>query len=939
MTEERQHIRIRGAREHNLKSIDLDIPRDRFVVITGPSGSGKSSLAFDIISAEGQRRYLSTLSIQDRQWLGNLRAPAVDEIHGLSPTVAIRERTTSPSQRATVGTSTEVHDYLRILFARAGTMRCPTCASEIRQRTPGQMVEAILGFPEASRWLLLAPVVRSRKGDFAELFETFRKQGFIRVRIDGRVEELETLAKPNPRTSHTIELVVDRFVIQSSSDALRKRLTDSLETALKFGSGSIILASADAQTDLRMSSRWRCDACERDLPELSPALFSFNSPQGACTACRGLGTSLEVSTDALVPDPQLSLDEGLFQVHPLIAELLSDPHIASCLEATCHALRILPTTPFTDLGFAERNALLRGHTAKGQGSDESLFEGVIPLIERRFRDSRSDAVRSELAAFLTPTLCSQCRGSRLREEAHHVFVAQHSLPALVARPVASLIEHFEHLEIPDRLHSIASGPLSEIRARLGFLANVGLSYLSLDRSLATLSQGELQRVTLASRIGGDLTGLVYVLDEPSAGLHPRDSARLIEALLRLRDLGNTVIAVEHDESIIRASDLVIDLGPGAGELGGELLAVSPPATLADCPASVTGPFLRSPSPILGARRSTYRHYIEIDKATAHNLRELDVRIPTSALTAIAGVSGAGKSTLLNDVLAPAIRAHLARTPHHGPYRAIRGLDRFDRAVVVDQLPIGRNPRSNPATFTRVFEEIRTLFAATKDAKAYGYGPARFSFNAKGGRCEACHGDGAICVEMHLLPDVWVTCDACHGRRYNDATLAVRYKGLNISEVLDLTVSAARPVFPANPRIARVLDTLDAVGLGYLRLGQAAHTLSGGEAQRLKLARELARGGSSPTLYLLDEPSAGLHFLDVARLLDVLHRLVNAGHTVVVVDHHLHILRAADWILELGPEAGEDGGLLIAEGPPEAIAQSPRSPTGPHLAKVLPVSTR
>ncbi|MBL8786596.1 MAG: excinuclease ABC subunit UvrA [Deltaproteobacteria bacterium] len=953
------HIRLRGAREHNLKGVDIDIPKRRLVVVTGPSGSGKSSLAFDTIFAEGQRRYIESLSTWARQFLGQLKKPACDQLTGLSPTIAIEQRTTLTSPRSTVGTVTEIHDYLRVLFARAGVPHCPTCGAAIQKETPGQMVETILAHPEGTRLALLAPLVRNKAGDFKALFEKVRRDGFARARVDGTFVELD--AEPPrlaPKKPHTIELVVDRLIVK---DGLRGRLTDSLETALKFGGGVVVLAPVArageaAAPDLRMSVELRCDTCERDLPELTPQLFSFNAPTGACPDCGGLGVALEVDPEKLVPDPSLSLDEGAIAPWAaVLADKPSDPDkgktalTADLVDATCKRFGIARDAPFESLTAQQKNILLYGtdeliafssKRAHGKTDFQVPFEGIARVIERRFRETRSESQREHYQAFMSSRPCKACGGARLREEARAVRFAEETLPVLAARPLTEVAAFFDQVASGGLLRgaraTIAADATREVASRLRFLVGVGLGYLSLDRAARTLSGGESQRIRLASQIGSELTGLVYVLDEPSVGLHPRDTARLVDALVRLRDLGNSVLVVEHDEQVIRAADWVIDMGPGAGTAGGEVVAESTPEQLADQPRSVTGPWLaglrRIPSP---PRRRTPSGWLEIKNARENNLKGIDARIPLGVFVAVTGVSGAGKSTLINDILEPTLRRDLhGAATHPGAHDRIMGLAHLERVVTIDQSPIGRSPRSNPATYTKLFDELRTLFAATKDAKARGFGAPRFSFNVKGGRCEACLGDGVVKVEMHFLPDVWVTCEVCAGRRFNEATLGITWRGLNIAEVLDLPIREARDIFASVPRAARVLDTLEAVGLGYLRLGQAATTLSGGEAQRMKLARELSRGAGGKTIYILDEPTTGLHFEDVDRLVAVLERLVDQGDTVLVVEHQMDLVCAADWVIDLGPDGGAAGGTIVAQGRPEEVARVAASHTGRVLADLL-----
>ena len=952
-------IRIRGAAEHNLKHVDLDLPRERLIVFTGPSGSGKSSLAFDTIFAEGQRRYIESLSAYARQFLGQLKKPVVESIHGLSPTIAIEQKTTSSNPRSTVGTVTEIHDYLRVLFARAGIVHCPSCGAAIRKETPGQMAQAILGYPEGTRLALLAPLVRAKKGNFADLLAKLKADGFARARIDGVFVELEQPPRLDAKKEHVIDLVIDRLIIK---EGLRTRLNDSLETALKFGGNVVVLAplpggpepiaevpegsrsaafggepegsrSAAFVEELRLSTELRCDRCDRELPELTPQLFSFNAPSGMCPECKGLGTAIEVDVDKLVPDPSLSLDDGaIVPWAAVMGDRERNALTAEVVDAVCRTYEIPRDQPFETLTAAQRDVLFFGSDqpirfsakrAHGKVDYDVPFEGIARVIERRLRETKSDAQRELYQAYMSSSPCRACGGSRLREEARAVRFAGETLPALSARPLHALAQWFEALQLTGAAAVVAADAVREAGARVRFLVGVGLGYLSLERGSGTLSGGESQRIRLASQIGTELTGIVYVLDEPSVGLHPRDTAQLIAALIRLRDLGNTVIVVEHDEAVIRAADLVVDMGPGAGEAGGHVVALGPPAALPDLPDSVTGPWLdgRRKIPVPSTRR-TPTAWLDILGATEHNLKDIDAHIPLGVMTVVTGVSGAGKSTLVSGILEPALRRSLhGASARPGAYRRIRGMGQLDKIITIDQEPIGRTPRSNPATYTKVFDEVRVLFAATKDAKAQGFQPARFSFNVKGGRCEACQGDGVVRVEMHFLPDVWVTCEVCRGRRFNDATLAVKYRGLDIAEVLDLAISQARDIFASVPRIARVLDTLEAVGLGYVRLGQSATTLSGGEAQRMKIARELAKVSTTKTIYILDEPSTGLHFQDVERLVAVLDRLVDAGNTVVMVEHHLDLIKCADWVLDIGPDGGVAGGLIVAEGTPETVAAS------------------
>ncbi len=946
LDEARAHpaIRIRGASEHNLKKVDLDLPRDRLIVFTGPSGSGKSSLAFDTIFAEGQRRYIESLSTYARQFLGQLKRPAVESLHGLSPTIAIEQRSQGHNPRSTVGTVTEIHDFLRVLFARAGTMHCPGCGVAIRRETPGQMAQAILGHPAGTRLALLAPLVRRQKGAFADLLARLKRDGFARARIDGAFVELESPPRLDPRREHVIELVVDRIIVK---EGLGKRLIDSLETALALGDGVVVLAPLPGgpeplPEELRLSTEHRCDRCDRPLPELTPQLFSFNSPAGMCPECKGLGTAIEVDPDKLVPDPGLSLDEGAIAPWAqVLGERERGSLTAEVVDAVCRHFEIPKDAPFESLSARHKQILFYGsdepirfstRRPHGKVDYDVPFEGIARVIERRLRETKSESQRELYQGYLSSAPCRLCQGARLREEARAVRFAGETLPALSSRPLATLADWFEGLALQGAARVVAAEALREAGARTRFLVSVGLGYLSLDRSAATLSGGESQRIRLASQIGSELTGIVYVLDEPSIGLHPRDTAQLIAALARLRDLGNTTLVVEHDEAVIRAADLVVDMGPGAGEAGGRVVAVAPPAALSGCEASVTGPWLdgRRCIPVPSQRRPP-SGWIDVIGASENNLKDIDVRIPLGVLSLVTGVSGAGKSTLISGILEPALRRELSgASVKPGAHRELRGLAQLDKVIVIDQEPIGRTPRSNPATYTKIFDEIRQLFAGTQEARTRGFQAKRFSFNVKGGRCESCQGDGVVRVEMHFLPDVWVTCEVCRGKRFDEATLAVTYRGLDIAQVLDLPVSEAREVFASLPRIARVLDTLEAVGLGYVRLGQSATTLSGGEAQRMKIARELARVATSKTIYLLDEPSTGLHFQDVERLIAVLERLVDQGHTVVVIEHQIDLIKCADWVIDLGPEGGQGGGHLVAAGPPEAIAAHPGSHTGRAL---------
>ncbi|GAB0150209.1 excinuclease ABC subunit UvrA [Marichromatium sp. PS1] len=934
-------IRIRGARTHNLKGIDLDLPRERLIVFTGLSGSGKSSLAFDTLYAEGQRRYVESLSAYARQFLSVMDKPDVDHIEGLSPAISIEQKTTSHNPRSTVGTITEIYDYLRLLFARAGEPRCPTHGVALAAQTVSQMVDQVLARPEGERLMLLAPVVRNRKGDHQRLLGELHAQGFVRALIDGAIHELDALPALDAKRRHDIALVVDRFRVRAD---LASRLAESFETALALTEGVASLVALDApnQPLLTFSANFACPHCGYSITELEPRAFSFNNPAGACPECDGLGIEQFFDPDKVVIHPELSLAGGAVRgwdrrnayYFGLIRAL--GAHYGFDVETPW---RELPETVRERVlfGSGEERIRVRLPNERGPGR-ERPFEGVIRNMERRYRETESNTVREELARYLSHQPCPACQGSRLNQAARHVFLGEHNLPALTALPVGESLRFFEGLRLAGARGEIGAKVIDEIATRLRFLVDVGLDYLTLERSADTLSGGEAQRIRLASQIGAGLVGVLYILDEPSIGLHQRDNARLLRTLTHLRDLGNTVIVVEHDEDAIRAADQVVDLGPGAGTHGGRVIAQGSAAEIADDPASLTGRYLS------GAERiaiPTQRHppdperQLRILGARGNNLRAVDVAIPVGTLCCVTGVSGSGKSTLINDTLYPVAARHFnGASLRPRPHGAIEGLEHFDKVIDIDQSPIGRTPRSNPATYTGLFNMVRELFASVPEARARGYGPGRFSFNVKGGRCEACKGDGLIRVEMHFLPDVYVQCDTCQGRRYNRETLEIRYKGKRIDEVLDLTIAEALEFFAAIPLIQRRLQTLVDVGLAYVRLGQSATTLSGGEAQRVKLSRELAKRGSGRTLYILDEPTTGLHFHDVRQLLEVLHRLRDQGNTVVVIEHNLDVIKTADWIIDLGPEGGDKGGEIVATGTPEAIAAEPRSHTGRFLAPLL-----
>ncbi|NIR28962.1 MAG: excinuclease ABC subunit UvrA [Gammaproteobacteria bacterium] len=936
-------IRIRGARTHNLQNIDLNLPRDRLIVLTGLSGSGKSSLAFDTIYAEGQRRYVESLSAYARQFLSIMEKPDVDHIEGLSPAIAIEQRAASHNPRSTVGTITEIYDYLRLLFARAGEPRCPEHDIVLEAQTVSQMVDTVLARPAGERLVLLAPLVEGRKGEHVQTFEALRNQGYIRARVDGRIVELDELPALDRHRHHTIEAVVDRFRVRAD---LKQRLAESFETALGLGEGRARVAPMDAGEgdEFVFSARFACPLCGYSLPELEPRVFSFNNPHGACPACGGLGVKSFFDPGRVVTHPGLSLPGGAVRGWDR-----RNAYYFQLIQALAHHYGFDLDTPFEALPERIREVILYGsgdevvrftyHDGRG-GSRvrEHPFEGIIPNMERRYRETETSVVREELARYLGTRSCSECGGTRLNRYARHVFVGHHSLPAITAMAVGRARAFCDSLALPGRRGKIAAKILKEVNDRLRFLVDVGLDYLTLDRSAETLSGGEGQRIRLASQIGAGLVGVMYILDEPSIGLHQRDHRRLLDSLERLRDLGNTVIVVEHDEEAIRSADHVVDMGPGAGVHGGRVVAQGRPADIAANPASLTGQYLagRRSIPLPGERLPVdEERLLRVHGARGNNLKSVELVVPVGLMICVTGVSGSGKSTLVNDTLyRAAARALYGSHEEPALHDAVEGLEWLDKVVAIDQSPIGRTPRSNPATYTGVFTPIRDLFAGVPEARARGYTPGRFSFNVGGGRCEACHGDGLIKVEMHFLPDVYVPCDVCKGKRYNRETLDVRYKGANIHEVLEMTVEDARRFFDAVPQVARRLQTLIDVGLAYIKLGQSATTLSGGEAQRVKLARELARRETGRTLYILDEPTTGLHFHDIEQLLRVLHRLRDHGNTVVVIEHNLDVIKTADWVVDLGPEGGERGGYVIAEGTPETVSQKPHSHTGRFLAAAL-----
>ncbi len=936
-------IVIRGAREHNLKNLDLELPRHQLIVITGVSGSGKSTLAFDILYAEGQRRYVESLSAYARQFLELMDKPDVEYIEGLSPAIAIEQRSASRNPRSTVATATEIYDYLRVLYARVGTPYCPHCQVPIASLSVPQMVDRILELPTGTRFSILAPLVVNRKGEHRALLERLSREGFARIRLNGEIVELEELPALDKNKRHTIEAVVDRLVVKED---LAPRLTDSLELALKLAEGTVRIALQGGE-ELLFSEKFACDLCGLSLPEITPQLFSFNSPQGACPACSGLGTRMVIDPDLVVPNPDLSLREGA--VRPW-ARHHTARHL-ELVEALEKHYRFSSKTPFKLLDEEVRRALLYGSEGAAidfytdHGTRRTLiprpYPGIIPWLEERYRETDSSLLREEIEQYMTVRPCPTCQGARLRPEALAVKLGGLNLSELTALSVAQAMAWFQDLKLTPRQAHIARRVLKEITERLGFLMEVGLDYLTLNRATATLAGGEAQRIRLATQIGSKLSGVLYILDEPSIGLHPRDTARLLKTLKVLRDLGNTVIVVEHDPETIRQADYVVDMGPGAGRQGGEAVFVGPPKALLDHGETLTGLYLsgRREIPIPPQRRSP-KGFLELRGASGNNLKEVNVRFPLGVLTCVTGVSGSGKSTLVMDTLYQALRQRLyrARVPS-APYRDLTGSEHLDKVINIDQSPIGRTPRSNPATYSGVFTLIRELFSQVAEARMRGYKPGRFSFNVRGGRCEACRGEGINKIEMHFLPDVYVKCEVCHGLRYNPSTLEIRYKGLNIAEVLELTVDQALEVFGPVPPLRDRLATLADVGLGYVQLGQSATTLSGGEAQRLKLSKELSRRATGNTLYILDEPTTGLHLADIEKLLLVLNRLVEAGNTVIVIEHNLDVIKTADFLIDLGPEGGDHGGRVVAEGAPEAVAEVPESHTGRFLKQLLPPPRR
>jgi excinuclease ABC subunit A len=933
---------ISGAREHNLKDITLAIPRGSLTVITGLSGSGKSSLAFDTIYAEGQRRYVESLSAYARQFLGQMDKPDVDSIEGLSPAISIDQKTTSRNPRSTVGTVTEIYDYLRLLWARVGHPHCHICGRPITGQSAEQIIDQVMELPEGTRFMVLAPIVRGRKGEYGKQLEELRAEGFSRVKVDGELLRLEEDITLDKKYKHDIAVVVDRLVMKGE---LRKRLADSIETAVSLADGLVEIELVDSDQVQTYSERFACPVHGPSLVELEPRIFSFNSPHGACPVCTGLGSQMEIDPELVVPDPTLSIGEGA--IAPWAAS--ASEYYDQLIEAISQRYGVDLDTPWQDLPDSSRDFFLYGTNGDRvqvsyrnrfgrRRSYATRFEGIVPGLARRYRETESELSREKIEEYMTLRPCPECHGARLRPESRAVLVGGTPIHEFTELSARRALEWIEQLELSEHDRRIARLVLREIEERLRFLDNVGVGYLSLDRAAATLSGGEAQRIRLATQIGSSLVGVLYILDEPSIGLHQRDNEKLIGTLERLRDVGNTVLVVEHDEGTMRSADHLVDMGPGAGEHGGWVVAAGTAEEIAEVPESLTGPFLSGTRVIeVPPRRRRPSGYVMIHGASEHNLQNIDVKVPLGVLTCVTGVSGSGKSTLVNDVLNKTVSNRLHRTRQRaGAHRRIEGLDQLDKIISVDQSPIGRTPRSNPATYIGLFDQIRELFSKTQEARARGYKPGRFSFNVKGGRCEVCRGDGQIKIEMHFLPDVYVPCEQCHGKRYNRETLEVRFKSKNIADVLEMPVEEALEFFTHIPKIRRRVQALNDVGLGYMRLGQPATTLSGGEAQRVKLAAELCKVATGRTLYILDEPTTGLHFADIQRLLEVLDRLVQAGNSVVVIEHNLDVIKVADRIIDLGPEGGDEGGRLIAAGTPEQVAQKPESYTGQFLSQLLPV---
>ena len=937
------HIYVKGARENNLKNVDVTIPRDKLVVLTGLSGSGKSSLAFDTIYAEGQRRYVESLSSYARMFLGQMEKPDVDYIDGLSPAISIDQKTTSKNPRSTVGTVTEIYDYLRLLWARVGTPHCPVCGKEIKQQTIDQIIDQVLELPEATRIQVMAPVIRGKKGEHAKIFEDARRSGYVRCRVDGIAYDLSEEIKLEKNKKHNIEIVVDRLVIRED---IARRLTDSVEIASNLSGGLVVVNVVGEDRDILFSQNYACEDCGVSIEELTPRMFSFNNPYGACPACTGLGSQLKVDPDLIIPNKDLSILEGAITASGW-SSIKSDGIARMYFDALAKKYRFKLDTPVKDLSPEVMDVILYGTRGeeltlhydqpRGKGTLHQAFEGICNNLERRYKETQSDAMRRELEECMSECPCPACQGRRLRKESLAVTVGGLDIDAFCRKSVTQALDFVDRLELTEAQMRIAERILKEIRSRLGFLQSVGLQYLTLSRGAGSLSGGESQRIRLATQIGSSLMGVLYILDEPSIGLHQRDNDMLLKTMQDLRDLGNTLLVVEHDEDTMRAADYIIDVGPGAGVHGGEIVAAGTPEEVMNTPGSITGEYLsgRRKIPVPRERRKGNGKFLKVFGAAENNLRHIDVEIPLGTFTCVTGVSGSGKSSLVNEILYKKLGADLNRVKvRAGRHDRIEGEEFLDKVIDIDQSPIGRTPRSNPATYTGLFNDIRELFASTQDAKARGYGPGRFSFNTRGGRCEACQGDGLLKIEMHFLPDIYVPCEVCKGKRYNRETLEVHYKGKNIYEVLEMTVDEALPFFENLPRIYNRLRTLEEVGLGYVKLGQASTTLSGGEAQRVKLATELSKRSTGRTIYILDEPTTGLHSYDVQRLIEVLQKLVDVGNTVVVIEHNLDVIKTADHIIDLGPEGGDGGGSVVCTGTPEEVAACGASYTGRYLKRML-----